>query len=447
MALETINTKASFYLDTRRKIKDGSYPLKIRISHNGGVFFVSTSYYFTYNEWESVLAARRTGGRIVPDGQMAFSALEKINSLIADIKLRDDYPLMTLLDIKTIINNKRSHLEEQLKEAKRNRYTFPAYTRELMEEIENEGNRKVYEVTLHKIEAFERFYNREPEALRFTDMTPAWLSEFDSWMSIPHVLNKGTQNEIIIPANKVNSRAQKMRTIRAIINEAIDNGIETNYPFSRTSGHRKKNNNGVRKFRIIHEKTAKEHLSLADLIRLRDFPCEPYQVIYRDMFMLMFYLIGINAGDLFLAKPEQYTKGRLNYIRRKTGRKYSIKVEPEAEEIITRYRGKNHLLSPCDDYKSYSDFLHHMNDALKSIGMVYKIGMKKSGNPAFPGLTSNWARHTWATICVNEADVQKEIVGLAMGHSWAENTTTDIYVEYDEKKIDTANRKVLDLLL
>ena len=88
-----------------------------------------------------------------------------------------------------------------------------------------------------------------------------------------------------------------------------------------------------------------------------------------------------------------------------------------------------------------------MNDALKSIGMVYKTGMKKSGNPAFPGLTSNWARHTWATICVNETDVLKEIVGLAMGHSWAENTTTDIYVEYDEKKIDTANRKVLDLLL
>lgn len=63
----------------------------------------------------------------------------------------------------------------------------------------------------------------------------------------------------------------------------------------------------------------------------------------------------------------------------------------------------------------------------------------------FPGLSSYWTRHTWATIAA-EIDIPKEVIAHALGHSWANATVTDIYIRFDEKKGDEANRKVLDYL-
>ncbi|MEN8250290.1 MAG: hypothetical protein ABFS32_15255 [Bacteroidota bacterium] len=52
-----------------------------------------------------------------------------------------------------------------------------------------------------------------------------------------------------------------------------------------------------------------------------------------DLFLLSFYLIGINFKDLLYARKEDVYKGRLEYNRAKTNRAYSIKIVPEAKEI------------------------------------------------------------------------------------------------------------------
>lgn len=53
------------------------------------------------------------------------------------------------------------------------------------------------------------------------------------------------------------------------------------------------------------------------------------------------------------------------------------------------------------------------------------------------------SRHTWATVAA-ELDVPKEVIAHALGHSWANSTTTDIYIHFDMRKVDKANRKVID---
>lgn len=59
---------------------------------------------------------------------------------------------------------------------------------------------------------------------------------------------------------------------------------------------------------------------------------------YRDLFMLGFYLIGINLSDLLELPADCIKRGRIQYKRNKTGRLYDIKVEPEAMEIIKKYK-------------------------------------------------------------------------------------------------------------
>lgn len=90
------------------------------------------------------------------------------------------------------------------------------------------------------------------------------------------------------------------------------------------------------------------------LADLRDCLVEPHQERYRSLFMLIFYLIGINFVDL--CGLDGIVDGRVEYRRHKTGRLYSIKVEPEAKKIIESLRGKNHLIFVNDSVKNYKNF-------------------------------------------------------------------------------------------
>ena len=74
---------------------------------------------------------------------------------------------------------------------------------------------------------------------------------------------------------------------------------------------------------------------------------------------------------------------------------------------------------------------------------VGRVG-RKLRKPLFPSLSSYWARHTWATIAAS-LDIPKETIAAALGHGG--NTVTDIYIDFDRRKVDEANRRVLDWVL
>ena len=226
-----------------------------------------------------------------------------------------------------------------------------------------------------------------------------------------------------------NARNIHLRNIRAVFNNAIDYEITTAYPF--------------RRFKIRPEATRKRSMSVEELRRLFDYPVEPYAEIYRDCFKLIFMLIGINSVDLWGLKL--ITKdGRIEYKRAKTGRLYSIKVEPEAMEIINRYRGKNGLLCIADRWSDSRNFRHQCNKALQKIGLVERKGRggKKTITSEFEGLTTYWARHTWATVAY-DLGISKDVIAQALGHSDGHDTT-NIYIREDSRKVDEANRRVLN---
>lgn len=56
-------------------------------------------------------------------------------------------------------------------------------------------------------------------------------------------------------------------------------------------------------------------------------------------------------------------------------------------------------------------------------------------------MSSYWARHTWASIAAS-IDIPKETIAAVLGHG--NHTVTDIYIDFDQKKIDKAIRDVID---
>lgn len=278
--------------------------------------------------------------------------------------------------------------------------------------ISTKGTLGVYQHTLSRI----RKFDSDIDMRGFSDINVSWLMEFEAFCAKT--------------ASK-NARNIHLRNIRAIFNYAIDMDITTEYPF--------------RRFKITDEATDKRSLTIEELITLMKANVEPHAEMYRDMFVLMVYLIGINSKDLHGLKRIT-TGGRIEYVRAKTGKSYSIKVEPEAMAIIDKWRGQKGLLCLADRWSDNANFTHQCNIALQRIGEMKRVGRggRKVYNPLFPDLSTYWARHTWATLAY-ELDIPEAIISQAMGHS-ATNRVTDIYIRRNTKKVDEANRKIIDYI-
>lgn len=389
-----------FYLDKRRQKKDGTYPIKLNVFHNKQIM-IATQLSASEKEWNGNEYSVRAQN-YKPRNIVARGIINKAETVIFTLEQQEKLKSTTDKALKKLI-------EDAISSKVENQKTFLYYLDEFVSKKTNQGTKSIYTTTRNKIEEYDSYCT-------FESMDKSWLENFETWMA---------------KTMKVNAYAIHLRNIRSVFNYAIDEEYTTLYPF--------------RRFSIKKEETRKRSLTAEQLRLLRDYPCEEYQIRYRDMFMLMFYLIGVNAADLFNAKHSALVNGRFEYKRAKTGKLYSIKVEPEAQAIIEKYKGKDYLLNIMDEYGNYKDFLHRMGIGLKQIGETERKGLggKKSRNPLFPDLSSYWSRHTWATIAA-ELDIPKEVIAHALGHSWANSTTTDIYIRFDTKKVDEANRKVID---
>ena len=391
--------EAYVYFDGRRPLSSGLYPVRIRVSHRKR-FFISTSVEVLKEDW--------TGSEVSKNDRMAktknariMSKLNEVSKILLSLELDNKLNALSDVQLKAIIEGEKI---EQVT-------PFINYFNEYCDRIYKARTREIYMQTKNKIEIFDH-------RATLNDITVKWLEGFENFM-------RGQKLS-------VNTISLHMRNVRAIFNFCIDNEYIDTYPF--------------RKYKIRSEATAKRSLSVERLREFINYPVEPHQERYRDLFMLSFYLLGINMIDLLSAKSTDISNGRLIFRRSKTNKLYSIKVHPEAMDIINKYKGSKHLINIMDTYIDHKNFVKMINKHLKKIGEVEVVGTKgkKKINAAFPELSTYWARHTWATLA-GELDVTKETISHALGHG--NNTVTDVYIDFNLKKVDEANRRVIDYVL
>lgn len=393
-----------YYFDKRAKSKDGKYPLKLSISNRQEYTLINLEVRLLPSQWDN------TKSVVVNHPNKLFInnylSRQKINVEMEILNLKASGALSSMngMKLKTEIQ-KRLNPEEKEK-----KLLFVDHYMKFLNGKTNDRTKEGYLYTLSKIKEF-----TDVQELTFEDITYSWLKDFDIFLC---------------ETSSINTISIHMRNIRAAFNDALAEELINCYPF--------------RKFKIKEEKTRKRSLPIEDLVKLRNYPVEEHQEQYRDMFMLIFYLIGINTIDLFNLKESDIINGRVDYRRRKTGKLYSVKIEPEATELIEKYRGKEYLLKYLDSYSNYKDCAHRLNENLQEIGDMKREGRggKKVRTPLFPELTTYWARHTWATIA-HKAGVPKDTISMALGHEFG-CKTTDIYIDFDMEKVDEANRKVID---
>lgn len=400
--------KLSFYHDTRSG--SGEFPLKIRILHKKQNAYIGIGIRIAPEHWDAENGIVIGHNKAKTYNSIIRSKWGRAETVVNNLDISGAIAKYTAVQLKEIVEN-----GGQMPDEKENVGNFVEVFTACINLKTKDNTRTSYEQSLKRMKE----YDASLHLRTFEDIDIRYLEKFDAWL-----IERGVTQ---------NSRNVYYRNIKAVFNRAIDEELTSAYPF--------------RKFKMRKQATKKRSLTIDELRMLRDYPCEEWQKRYVDIFFLMFYLIGINGADLFPAKKTQIRNGRLEYERAKTYKAYSIKIEPEAQEIIDRYKGEEFLLSIMEERKeNYTSFLQRMSKALKTIGPSERKGRggKKTHTPLFPDISQYWCRHTWATIAA-ELDIPKETIAAALGHDMG-NTTTAIYINFNQKKVDEANRHVIDFL-
>lgn len=394
--------RTKLYLDTRA-VKDGKpAPLKIAINKKSKTALISLHVLLLPNQWdkrsEKVI---NHPNRLFLNNYITRRMLD-VDTLVLKLAESGEIANMNALDIK-------NYILQQLSPAKQENSKERLFAERFLKfaQSKKESTQLVYMNTYKKMGQF----CDDLDKLTFEDITKEWLTSYDTFLSETS------------PSR--NARNVHFRNIRAVFNEAIDDGITKAYPF--------------RRFKIRPVATIKRSLGVEQLRAIFSAPTDEHTEKALDIFKLIFLLIGINIIDL--CKLRTLNNGRINFHRSKTNRLYSIKVEPEALEIINRHKGSEYLIDILDLHKNHRSYVIILNKQLKEIGVV---STDPNSKPLFPQLTTYWARHTWATIAAS-LDIPKETIAAALGHGG--NTVTDIYIDFDRKKVDEANRKVIDWVL
>jgi hypothetical protein len=178
----------------------------------------------------------------------------------------------------------------------------------------------------------------------------------------------------------------------------------------------------------------------------------------RDMFCLSFMLMGTNMADLYEIAPMR--DGAIRYERRKTRdmrldrAAIEMDVHPLAQKIIKRYAGKKLLLNLSDKYSTVRTAARSIQNGLK----IIRNYLVQSYAKEMPGLSTAEivrkyridklvyysARHSWATIARNDLNIDKWTVHEGLNHVDNATKITDIYIKKDFARINEANKKVIE---
>ena len=386
--------------------RDGKYPVSIRLTHNRKSASIPTPYYADKSQL--------TRNFEVKDNLLNRTLCDRIDEyekliigLGRRIELYDVNELKEYLERKTEMND--------------NRLSFYLFADETIEDMKAEGRLKSAGNYRTAVNNLKKFY---PGDLSFAEITSNFLRDYEKR----------------IRTNVKGERAPSLYvgTIKAIFNKACEKYNDEE------KGDVAIPHNPFRKYKVPKQNTAKKRGLNSDIIAkiLKYNPGHKLDELAKDVFMLSFYMVGMNGVDLYDCPPPE--DGYLTYCRTKTKNRrndkaeISVRLEPEATELYEKYKSDNARYAFAFNrmYSRNDNFNRALNKGLRHIAEA--LGLSS--------LQFYAARHSWATIALNECGIPKSDVHEFLNHADQSLKITDYYIQKDWSRLAVANRKVLDLI-
>ena len=247
-------------------------------------------------------------------------------------------------------------------------------------------------------------------------LTARWAERYERWLRARGV----TTNTVTF----------HLRNLRAVYNRAVKKRLiplSHPNPFSQMI---------VRQ--TVTRKRALTRTTLKQIFKADLSAMHPKYALARDIFMFSFFTRGMSFVDMVYLRDSDIHDGVLTYARHKTGQTLSMRIEPQLQHIIDRYRNGSPyilpILSKNDSYGNYRQQQRELNKFIRKIGVLLNIPEP---------LTFYVARHSWATLA-RDCGTPLTVISAGMGHT-SERTTRIYLAHLDHNVIDKANRKIIDL--
>ena len=258
----------------------------------------------------------------------------------------------------------------------------------------------------------------------FSDIDAVWLRRYENWLR-----TSGCGDTTI---------SQLFRTLRSVFNKAIELQLVKRdyYPFDTYK---------ISKFDTRTKKRAITKEDVRKVIALDLSQGYPSERLARDIFVFSYFGAGINFADIALLKYGNIRDGRVQYVRKKTGKPINFLLTEEMRNIIVKYQRQGQTdedyIFPILDcrvhrteqqrYDRTHKVLTNTNRWLRKIGQ--RVGIEH--------LTTYVARHTFATV-LKRSGVSVALISESLGHS--DLSTTQIYLDsFENSQIDAAMQHLL----
>lgn len=381
-----------------KKLANGRHRIRIAVAHRSQTRYISTQ--FTLDA-----ASQLKNGRVVRHENAANmnACLRKLINEYEEIVTSISYlPVISCTELIRMITY----------EQKKKGVTFQTIAKEYMEFMKGEERDKSYK--LYKI-ASERFIKYMKGDFPLIQLTPLHIQEFA---------------KVLYEENLADTTIRIYLTlIKVILNYASKMNYVTYsiHPFVL--------------FKMPASNVRELDLSIEELKNIRD-TClfKPSLFIVRDIFMLTYYLGGINLRDLLAYdfKEKEY----MRYVRHKTRNSKKgeneivFTLQPEAKAIINKYltREGNLKFGKYSSYKQiYSLIFRHIDKVARFSGINKKV-------------TYYSARKTFAQHGYN-LGIQIEKIEYCIGHSMKNNRPIFNYIKIMQEHADKVFREIFDQLL
>ena len=370
-----------------KRLADGSHKVRIAISHKGDTRYIVTRYIVA--DEKNFKNGRVTG----PDASIINRKLSALLNDYYDKLDTIETEYYTCAQIKEILENKHINIT-LISQA------FDEYVKELTER--------------GSLTSIKLFNQTKKNWLEFGDIVINTINN-SAIRSFSNFLN-GKYN--------TTTRNMHLKRTKTVLNYMIDIGA-VSYPI-----HPYKN------FTMPPCNVRHTDLPIESIRMIRDAEIKSVSMSRsRDIFMLSYYLGGMNAADMVCIDFSNLSE--ISFQRKKTANKKigdrttSFTIPDEAKEIILKYRG--------DD--GYLKFFNSKNQAhlvaCEALKMKKYFGIK---NLMFYSARKSFAQHAF------DLGVSIEVIEYIIGHTVKTNRPVYSYVRVMRKHADEAIRKVLDYL-
>ena len=386
--------KAIIRKDDKRS--DGTWNVKIRVTHDRKVKELPTSMYVTKAD---ITSSYKIKNRAI---------LDKCDDLIREYRQRLNAMNLELNDMPLTMIVERLMAREE-----RAGIDFITYANKWLADNKEKKGIKNYVTALN---AFKKFFGRD--TIMCSEVTSKVMREFEGSLS---------------------GRAASLYTsaVLFVFREARNH-------YNDEDNDRIVIRNTVASYKPPKQNVAEKRAISVDVVR-RVLALEYNGVARRDLaldaFKLSFFMMGTNAVDLY--NVTEFDGEYIVYNRTKTkGRRSDkaemrIKVHPCLLPLFEKYKGEERVFNFYQRYAKAEDFGRALNLGLKCIAK--EVGVD---NIQFYAV-----RHSFATIAVNDVRINQYIVNDMLCHVDPTLRVTNLYVRKDFTPMNEANFQFIDYFL